>query len=53
MGAKITNLVSKQFSTNNSVKTFENTLERTNSAVTLCIETLDSLNERYAQESTK
>ena len=46
MEAKIANLESKQFSTNNSVKILEDTLEQNNSAVTRCMETPDRLNER-------
>ena len=34
MEARIANLESKQFSTNNSVKIYEDTLEQNNSAVT-------------------
>ena len=46
MEARIANLESEQLSTNNSVKIPEDTLERNNSAVTRCMERLDSLNER-------
>ena len=46
MEARISNFESQKFSTNNSVKILEDTLEQNNSAVTRCMETLDSLNER-------
>ena len=46
MEARIAKLESEKFSTNNLVKILENTLEQNNSAVTRCMETLDSLNER-------
>ena len=44
--ARIANLENEQFSTKNSVKILEDTLEQNNSAVTRCVETLDRLNER-------
>ena len=44
--ARIANLENEQFSTKNSVKILEDTLEQNNSAVTCCMETLDRLNER-------
>ena len=44
--ARIANLENEQFSTKNSVKILEDTLEQNNSAVTRCMETLDRLNER-------
>ena len=46
MEARIANLENEQFSTKNSVKILEDTLEQNNSAVTRCMETLDRLNER-------
>ena len=46
MKTRIANLESEQFSTKNSVKILEGTLEQKNSAVTHCMETLDSLNIR-------
>ena len=46
MEARIANLESELFSTKNSVKSIEDTLEQNDSAVTCCMETLDSLNER-------
>ena len=46
MEARIANLENEQFSTRNSVKILEDTLEQNNSAVTRCMETLDRLNER-------
>ena len=44
--ARISNLESEQFSTKNTDKIFEDTVEQNNSAVTHCMETLDSLNKR-------
>ena len=46
MKSRIAKLQSEQFSTNNSVKVLEDTLEEDNSAVTRWMETLNSLNER-------
>ena len=46
MEARIANLENEQFSTKNSVKILEDTLEQNNSAVTRCMETLDKLNKR-------
>ena len=46
MEAGIADLKSEQFSTNNSINILEDTLEQNNSAVTHCMEMLNSLNER-------
>ena len=46
MGARIANIESDQFSTKNSIKILKDTLKQNNLAVTRCMETLDSLNER-------
>lgn len=46
MKSRIAKLQSEQFSTNNSVKVLEDTLEEDSSAVTRWMETLNSLNER-------
>ena len=46
MEAGIADVKSEQFSTNNSINILEDTLEQNNSAVTHCMETLNSLNER-------
>lgn len=46
MNVRITNLECEQFSITNSVKNLGATLEKNNSAIIHCMETLDSLNKR-------
>lgn len=46
MDVRTANLECEQFSIKNSVKNLEGTLEKNNSAIIHCMETLDSLNKR-------